>query len=206
MHQLTIVILAALVVSVSQSLGEVKSIPFKLPEYGFCVAYSIRDADRRDERPTDPDGNDPFGDDDPFVEGETRIPPNSLLWAEGYLDIASLTSRTIKQKQLNEELSKRLLFSVYNGESNFPAIDCYDPHHIFIFYSFIGTPVSCIEVCLTCNAIRVADLIENKRVNSIVFQSVNYLTIARIISELGLDLTPYKSVEDFMKKKRLKKQ
>lgn len=119
----------------------------EFPEWTFCIAYNFRDADKRDSRPN------------PFKESseDDYIHPGSLIIPTYMLDTAGLVSRTISQKKINKDSAQRLFnlsLKANKNDRKYPALDCYDPHHIIIFYHDWGIPVGCIEVCFTCNELK----------------------------------------------------
>lgn len=164
--------------------------PKQFPEWSFCVAYTIRDADEREARPA------PGG--DPFSKGETSwIPKGSLLHEGQIIDVAALTSRTVAQKTLTKEASEKAIAASLDGKARHPVMDCYEPHHLFVFYSYFGKPVACIEVCLTCNHVKTQlDPKEEPRYRG----NADLTALARILSDAGLPLNPYQSFEEYKKR------
>ncbi|SHI64161.1 hypothetical protein SAMN02745181_0559 [Rubritalea squalenifaciens DSM 18772] len=157
----------------------------KFPEWWFCVAYTLRDADEREARPSP--GGDPFAGDKPWI-------PSGLVRQRDVVDVAALASRTLAQKTLTKESAQKVIKATFEGGGRHPVMDCYEPHHCFVFYTFLGEPVACIEVCLTCNNVKTnlgKNLFDQGRL------SVDLVTLARIIHEAGLPLTPYKSLQEY---------
>lgn len=165
-------------------------VPFPLPgitpEASFCVAYVLRDPDARDSRPAP---------DDPFADNGESLPYNVLRSDGKVVDVAALTSLVTAQAHLTKEQITATYKAVIDGQSRFPVMECYDPHHLIICYSETGTPLSCIEMCFTCNRVKIAP--ESRLLytsNSSVEQS-DLIALARIFTELKLPVTPFESFE-----------
>lgn len=194
-------------------------IPKVVREASFCIAYEIRDADKREERLLPPDKDDPFA--DPSNKDTPYIPHGSILISRGHLDFASLISRTIKQKKLTKEQQSSLNSATFQPKATYPPMACHDPHHIFLFYNELGMPLACIEVCFSCNTIKFADNLLNppklrkpdsksdpweESPKQDEWRTINLngdmLAIARLCQELGLSLGKYKTFEDYQKKRK----
>lgn len=54
-------------------------------------------------------------------------------------------------RRLNDGQTKRLL-KLLNTQVDYPYgdVDCYDPHHAFVFYDAQWTPVAWIDICFEC--------------------------------------------------------
>ncbi len=171
----------------------------EFPEWTFCVAYNFRDGDERDARPIPKD--DPFGQDGDDSE-DAHISRGSLLIPDFLLDTAGLVSRTTSQKKIKKDLAQKIFdLTLKENQANNILLgsDCYDPHHIIVFYQDFGIPVGCIEVCFTCNRAKIYH-----RKNSIdpavrVYPTSqpDFLAIATLLDQVGLPLTPYKSLADY---------
>ena len=79
-------------------------------------------------------------------------------------------------------------------------MECYEPHHIFVFYSHSGAPVACIEVCLSCNRVEQSPKVKWTRSLDGAYETADLLSLARVFSDAGLPLNPYKSLREFEEK------
>jgi hypothetical protein len=158
-----------------------------LPNWAFCTAYVLRDTDKRDERPTDPNTKDPLAD--------KVTTPYGILHGSNIIDVESLLSRTTDQKRLDKIASKLLLNALSFDDKKNAVMDCYDPHHIFVFYDYDGKPVAAVEVCLTCRHIK----LEASQEGTQNLYGTDMISIVQILADLKLSLHPYKSTEDFIK-------
>jgi hypothetical protein len=158
-------------------------LPGVIPEASFCVAYVIRDPDVRDSRP---DSDNPFS-----TNGESI--PRDILRSDCKVDVAALVSRVTAQARLTKEQITGTYKAVIEGQSRFPVAECYDPHHLIICYSETGTPLSCIEICFTCNRVKITP--ESRQLNSSdhFFERSDLIALARIFTELKLPLPPFES-------------
>jgi len=165
-------------------------LPFPFPGHttqaSFCVAYVIRDPDARDSRPAP---------DDPFTTNGESL-PHGILRSGGNVDVASLASLTTAQARLTQQQITAVHKAVIEGQSRFPVMECYDPHHAIICYSEEGKHLSCIEICFTCNRVKIAP--ESRRLNATdhAFERSDLIALARIFAELKVPLTPYGSFDD----------
>ena len=161
-----------------------------LPDWAFCTAYVLRDTDKRDERPTDPNTKDPFG-------GKVTT-PNAILQGSNIIDVASLLSRATDQKRLNKVATKGLLKALSVDDKKNTVMDCYDPHHIFVFYDYDGKPVAAVEVCLTCGRIKM----EASQEGTQNLYGIDINSVAEILANLKLSLHPYKSIAEYKESKK----
>ena len=161
-----------------------------MPDWSFCVANVLRDGNESDLRAG--------GGDDPFHEKEElRMPYPSILKGmyKGLvlLDVEGLAARAMSQKRVDKAGVEKLLKALREPTTVYPSMDCYDPHHAFVFYDTQGIPRASIEVCLTCNSVEtLPELSHSTR--------ANMLKIAQLISGVGLPLTPVKSMESYTKR------
>lgn len=92
--------------------------------------------------------------------------------------------RLEKLKQKSAELTAiqaSKLLSVVNGKAVIAPAACYDPHHIFLFYSREGSVVAAVEVCFSCTGISTMPGISEKR-----WYRHDFVALARLTDELGL--------------------
>jgi hypothetical protein len=168
-----------------------------ISQSAFCIAYVIRDADNRDQRPV-PDG-------DPFQPSEEGVREGSILsrGGDGIVDVPALTSRVTAQARLSKEQISRLSAAVLETDHFHSIADCYEPHHAFVFYSRQGDPLCCIEICFSCNRIKTSPELRGISTNEELEAAIgaDLITLAKIFDELKLPLAPYHS---FAKLKKLK--
>ena len=164
------------------------------PKWAFCVAYQIRDADARDKRPVNPNAVK-----DPFIEGDTSI-PSGLLNESNVVDVAALSTRIVKSGALRHPTAEIVLRSSTRGTQRHPIMDCYDPHHIFVFYGYEGNPVAAIEVCFSCNRVKMSPEIRVGEGVSGPFETADLGKLAKAATEAGLDLKPYASLDAYLQR------
>ena len=173
----------------------------------YCIAYELSDTAKKIS-------------DIPSQKDFESLQKSRILASRTHLNIVGLTTRTIRQKLLTKDQIDDLTKATFKSKVHYPAMDCYDPHHIFIFYDFIGAPLACIEVCFTCNAIKYAPDFQNlslqKKLDaseedpdpfdddgsqfkdwSPYIASGDFLAIAKICIQAGMNLGEFKTVEDF---------
>ena len=177
----------------ADQIVEDQELPF--PDWSFCIVYQFRDADERDARPL------PIGEDgkpirlDPFGPEDSWI-PNQILRGPNIVDFAALSTRTLASKTLSHVEGKRVISSTIGSDADHPMMDCYDPHHIFVFYNNEGLPISAIEVCFRCSRVKLSP-------NIIAIygrhSSVDFPTLAKIVIDSGLAIPPYENLEDYLK-------
>jgi len=68
-----------------------------------------------------------------------------------------------------------------NGKEAIHPAACYDPHHVFLFYSGEGTIVAAVEVCFSCTGICTMPGISEAR-----WYRHDFAALARLTDELGL--------------------
>ncbi len=64
-------------------------------------------------------------------------------------DLRWLQARSIKLEKPQVEF---LLKNTFASENQSPPAGCYEPHHIFVYYSK-GEPIAAIELCFRCNQV-----------------------------------------------------
>lgn len=195
-------------ISIAQTLDV---IPKPFQEASFCIAYEIRDADKREERLTTAG---PFQGNDPEAKVPS-IPIGGIIISSGHLDFASLISRTTRQKKLTKEQLVSLNQAAFKPKATYPLMACHNPHHIFLFFNEHGIPTGCLEVCLSCNTIKFAHrLLDPPRLPeesddgkidddwSAFTLEGNILAIATLCDELGLGLGKFADLEAFKKARK----
>ena len=75
--------------------------------------------------------------------------PSSLL-RDGKLDVIQLAKLKVLEVELTHETVGYLLDATFHSKTRFGLTACYNPHHIFVFYSN-ETPVAAIEICFSCD-------------------------------------------------------
>jgi hypothetical protein len=156
-----------------------------LPNWAFCTAYVLRDKDKRDERPTDPNTSNPIA--------QKVTTTYAILHGTNIIDVASLVSRTTDQKRLDKTATKRLLKALSFNDKKNVVMDCYEPHHIFVFYDYDGKPVAAVEVCLTCGRIKMEA--SQKGTQNLYGTDMN--SVVEILASLKLSLHPFKSIKEY---------
>lgn len=164
------------------------------PKWAFCVAYQVRDPNERDARPVDPKVEK-----DPLNEGDTWI-PYGLINDRNIVDVAALSTRLVKSGVLKHEAAEGVFRGATNGTKQHPVMDCYDPHHLFVFYSYEGHPVAAIEVCFSCNRVKMTPDVRVGREALGPFESADLAGLAKIAAEAGLDLKPFASLDAYLKR------
>lgn len=180
---------------------EVSKLPLPdiIADSAFCVAYVIRNADARDARPNHP--QDPL----PDASGET-IPRGAVLGSDSLIDVAALTSRVTAQARITKDQLAATYKAVINGQSRFPVRECYDPHHAIIFYSNGGKPLCCIEICFSCNRVKIAPEFRVLTPSDHSFERTDLVALAHVFSELKLPLSPFASFDALKKEKEAQLQ
>lgn len=160
------------------------------PGWSFCMAYNYRDSNETDRRPS------PFED-----KSIPYIPQQSLVNKYSMLDTAGLISRTVSQARINKENATTIFNKALKGKGEYPVYDCYDPHHLIVFYGYSGEPVGCIEVCFTCNTIKA--YIKKDQTSSVKrvypLSKPDFLSIAIILDKAEVSMSPFKSLVEYKK-------
>lgn len=164
------------------------------PEWSFCTVYSYRDPDERDIRPNGQDQK------DETQKQKINLPSQSILSEKTIIDVASLAGRVTGSRNLERKQGESAISSINNKQGqSYPIALCYQPHHAFVFYSDLGMPVACIEVCFGCLVVKTVPS-KNVQINSgELGQIVDFPTLAKILYDSGLTITPYKSLDDYLK-------
>lgn len=173
------------------------------PEWTFCVAYNFRDADKRDARPSPFKSGDSKSSEYKDGSEDTYIHNGSLLLPKYMFDTAGLLSRVTSQKMINKVSAQRIFdLTLKDNKRQYLTYDCYDPHHIIIFYQDYGIPVGCIEICFTCNRARISCRKKGTESTIRIYPASHpdFFAIATIIHESGLSLSPYKSLVEYKEK------
>jgi hypothetical protein len=161
------------------------------PKWDFCVAYQVRDADERDARPNTNDEKDPFNE-----RGAVTIPHN-LIHHRQIVDVAALSTRTVKSGGLKRETAEGVFRAATLGSKRHPIMECYTPHHIFVFYSHEGQPVAAIEACFTCNRVVMKPEIRERAGTFGPYETADLANLAKIAADAGLSLKPYPTLEAY---------
>jgi hypothetical protein len=146
-----------------------------------------------------------------------------ILQTRTHLNQIGLTAQTIHQKLLSKDQIAELTKATFKSTVHYPVFDCYDPHHVFVFYDDFGKPVACIEVCFECNAIKYATDLTTSLLPKVIGKSENesdpfsggndtqyenwppfrasgdFLAIAKICIHSGMGLGKFKTLEEFEK-------
>ena len=126
----------------------------------------------------------------------------SVLTKSG-IDVEMLKRFTVATVGLSKSQVDRLLGAVRKPEEAFPEMLCYDPHHVFVFYSESDEEVAAIEVCFTCNGILTWP--DAGMVRLLSGLRCDLPTLARLANELGLGLgSPEMTLPKYLQK--LKRQ
>lgn len=186
--------LALIPVSLSTVLSEEEKAskqPAFLSKAEFAVAYVFRSTDERDARPIL----------DPASKRREWIPAGGLLHEKSIIDVAAMGSLVTERAMLKNEQFPAISKALIDGEPRIPVSECYDPHHAIVFYTADGQPVSCVEICFTCNRVKSVPSFYPLTVEDNYYERTDLIAIARMFSELGLSLTPYASFDALKKNK-----
>jgi len=164
------------------------------PKWAFCAAYEVRDPDDRDARPVPPKADkDPFGDD------KTRI-PLEFINDRNIVDVAALSTRIVKSGVLTNEAAVEVIRGSTQGTKRHPVMACYEPHHIFVFFDYDGDPVAAIEVCFSCNRVKMTPEIRVGGRAFGSFETADLAGLAKIATEAGLTLKPFASHDAYVQR------
>jgi hypothetical protein len=108
------------------------------------------------------------------LPGVVPIAANDL----GKLDMESLQKVKLKEAVLSDSQVEELFQAIFSTASSLPVFNCYDPHHIFIFYTG-EKPIGAFEVCFICHGTRTWPKANMKITES-------YPMLRKLCSELGL--------------------
>lgn len=184
------VLLASTIIGNCEDVSEKRKDGF--PKWAFCMAYELRDPDVRDSRPIDPNAEK-----DPFNEGDTWI-PQGLINDRNIIDVAALTGRMVKSGVLKQQVAQAVIRGAF-GESKYPISECFDPHHLFVFYDYDGHPVAAIAVCFSCNRVKMSPKVQGRGTPADPFETGDLVVLAKIAAEAGLDLKPFPSLDAYLK-------
>lgn len=159
------------------------------PAWAFCVAYQVRDPDARDARPVDPNAEK-----DPLNDGDTRI-PYGLINDRNIVDVAALRTRLVKSRVLKHEAAEDVIRGVLHGAKRHPIMECYEPRHMFVFYGYEGHPVAAIEVCFSCNRVKMSPEVRVGGGAAGGFETADLAGLAKVATGAGLDLKPFASLD-----------
>lgn len=165
--------------------------PAFLSKAEFAVAYVFRSPDERDARPIL----------DPTSEQRKWIPAGGLLHEESIIDVAAMGSRVTERAMLKNEQFPAISKALIDSVPRLPVSECYDPHHAIVFYTADGQPVSCVEICFTCNRVKSVPSFYPFTVEDKYYERTDLIAIAKMFSDLGLPLTPYESFDALKKSK-----
>lgn len=161
------------------------------PRWAFCVVYQVRDADLREARPVDPDAEkDPFHDEDTWV-------PLNLLHEHHVVDVAALSTRVVKSRVLDHRSAEAAIRAMIQGAERHPMMDCYDPHHLFVFYCHEGAPVAALEVCFSCSRVKMSPDRRGRLQGLDAFETADLAGLAKVASDAGLELSPFDSLDAY---------
>ena len=190
------ILLVTTITGLCEAVQEKPKLSF--PKWAFCVAYQVRDPDERDARPIDPNAEK-----DPFSDGDTRIPYGQIN-DRNVIDVAALTTRLVKSGALKHQAAEAVIQGVTAGAKRHPIMECYDPHHLFVFYGYEGHPVAAIEVCFSCNRVKMTPEIRAAGPYGAgtfgTFETADLAGLAKIASDAGLDLKPFASVDAYVQR------
>jgi hypothetical protein len=113
------------------------------------------------------------------------------------VDPAVLAARSVARKTLSSASLKAVLDAALDRAARYPVSECYDPHHLFVFYAQTGQPVGAIEVCLTCHRIRILPGEAETRNWEGVYETADLLALAEQLSAAGLPLTPFETLGEY---------
>lgn len=187
-----VLLLIATIMGVCEEAPNQQKITF--PKWAFCVAYQVRDADVRETRPVDPKSEK-----DPFNDGANWI-PHSLINVRNIVDVAALSTRIAKSGVLKHQAAEGVIRSTTEGNERHPIMDCYDPHHLFVFYGYEGNQVAAIEVCFSCNRVKMIPEVRDRGGVIGPFETADLAGLAKIATEAGLDLKPFASLEAYVQR------
>lgn len=166
------------------------------PKWAFCVAYQVRNPDERDARPVDPS---PDAVKDPLNDGDTWI-PCGLINDRNVVDVAALSTRLVKSGSLKHQAAEEVIRGTTAGTERHPIMECYEPHHLFVFYGYEGHPVAAIEVCFSCNRVKMSPEVRARKGTFGPFETADLAGLAKIASEAGLDLKPFASLDAYVQR------
>lgn len=72
----------------------------------------------------------------------------SITFPDGTLHRGVIVSRTVKLDDAQILKLRKLLTE--ESEEEFGEVDCYDPHHAFVFYDVEGKVMASVDICFLC--------------------------------------------------------
>lgn len=200
LHRFLILLVLGSGFSRAQEAAPVKA-EVLIPPYAYCVAYVLRDPVEGDIHAPAPEAANPAEakPDPKNPQGLAKPAGGVLQQGEPVVNVAALAALTTAQARLSPEQAKKVLAAASTEGSRFPNLESYEPHHAFVFYSEQGTPLGCIEVSLSCNAIKLEPQ-PGAASNSLA--RFDLKAMARLLDEMKLPLAPYKGLKDFEKGKQ----
>jgi hypothetical protein len=153
----------------------------------------------------------------PKYDGPFAWPPNRFAKVVGYsfehpkmtgllsergIDMNGLEKFSSSKAELSKTQTNQLLGAVLKSEEAVPAMLCYMPHHIFVFYSELSVPVAAIEVCFSCNNLRMWPDAVNIRSSGIDLPTLAYLANAL---DLGLG-SPQLTLPKYLENLRIEQE
>ncbi|HEY1083331.1 MAG TPA: hypothetical protein VGE29_13775 [Prosthecobacter sp.] len=121
----------------------------------------------------------------------------SVLDPKNGLNREVLQNRTVEKKRLVVGAGRAVVEAALGRKGRYSVRDCYEPHHVFVFYTAEAVPVAVVELCLTCNRIRIAPGEVNTRDLYGDHETADLNALAKVLEEAGLPLTPFKSLEEY---------
>jgi hypothetical protein len=116
----------------------------------------------------------------PGENSKEAVPSGFTLLPDGLLDSALLAKQKTKSAELKPADIRRLT-SAINAAKVVSQAACYDPHHIFVFYSDAGTVVAAIEVCFGCTGVSAVPAVAKPR-----WGRHDFIALAKLTHRLGL--------------------
>ena len=111
-----------------------------------------------------------------YESGDGRF---SLI-KDGKLDAARLAQISTGSATLAPDQVAGLT-SALIPKHRYDFVACYDPHHVFVFYSEAGAVVAAIEICFKCRG-----LVAIPKMPDSFAQHHDLITLARLVDSLGL--------------------
>jgi hypothetical protein len=93
---------------------------------------------------------------------------------------------------LNGDQVRRLLAAVTHEHKKHPAYKCYLPHNAFVFYDENNKPAAFVEICFDC--------LGRRSQPGGIAESVDYVALVTIFSELNLPFGKDKTPDDIGKR------
>lgn len=126
---------------------------------------------------------------DTVIGYQFRNPEHHSLVAVifGKSGMVELNKLKTKEAHLNKLETSELLGGCFDAPQVMEVAFCYDPHHIFVFFSS-GSPVATIEVCFSCGEVRAWP--KNARVNHNDFERLRSLASSKGLGTNNPDTKP----------------